>query len=115
MSSKSLRSVFHFNLEASLFASSTDSHGSVMSTTEEIDPLGDLVLVVGSDPIRRFRVSRVALRLATPVWKAMLTGQCCLAMKLVSTGVPEQDLGTLRDPVDDLDNLLTIVVPRSIC
>lgn len=44
-------------------------------TSEAIDADGDLTLVVGSDAITRFRVSKVAMRLASPVWKIMLTGR----------------------------------------
>jgi hypothetical protein len=49
---------------------------SSASATELIDPDGDLTLIVGSDEnTKRFRVSRHALRLASPVFKAMLTGR----------------------------------------
>jgi hypothetical protein len=43
---------------------------------EAIDSDGDLQLIVGtSEAAVTFRVSRVAMRLASPVWKAMLTGR----------------------------------------
>ena len=45
-----------------------------MSTRENIDPDGDLVLAVGPKG-QEFKVSRVALRLASPVFKAMLTSR----------------------------------------
>ena len=47
-----------------------------MSSIVDIDPDGDLVLIVGSPDatVARFRVSRFALRLASPVWKAMFCG-----------------------------------------
>ena len=51
-----------------------------MPAIEDIDPEGDLVLHVGAEfgyvpRPARFRVSRVALRLASPVWKVMFTGK----------------------------------------
>ena len=42
--------------------------------TIDIDPDGDIYLVVGDDEqSKRFRVSSHAMRLASPVWKAMLS------------------------------------------
>jgi hypothetical protein len=42
----------------------------------EIDELGDLTLIVGFQPgATRYLVSSTVLRLASPVWKAMLTGK----------------------------------------
>ena len=50
-------------------------------TTEEVYADGDLILVVGAQSTR-FRVSKLALCLASPVWKVMLTGkfQACLTV-----------------------------------
>jgi hypothetical protein len=40
---------------------------------QELDDCADLTLIVGADGVR-FKVSSFAMRMSSPVWKAMLTG-----------------------------------------
>lgn len=45
----------------------------MMSTQNDIYDDGDLTLIVGLEEVR-FKVSRVAISLTSPVWRAMVSG-----------------------------------------
>jgi hypothetical protein len=77
---------FHFH-DQSTPLDSTSTHSSITSiltlpqkdqdiftmSITKIDEIGDLTLIVGPEKFR-FQVSSHALRFASPVWRAMLTG-----------------------------------------
>lgn len=64
--------------------------------SDNIDNLGDLTLIVGPKS-RRFLVSKVALRLASPVFRAMFTGKFVEAQaNTKETILPEDDPEALK-------------------
>ena len=79
-----------------------DSKGNAKGATVPIDPNGDLTLIVGiDDEARTFCVSSNAMRLASPVWRAMLSPQ---------NGFKEATSGEITFPDDDPQALLVVLL-----
>jgi len=78
--------------------SSQPSTPLVILPIQELCPNGDLTLLVGKDPVHIFLVSRTVLSLASPVFRAMLTGKFVEASK---------EVVELED--DDPDALLVVL------
>lgn len=70
-----------------------------MSSYEQIDPHGDLILVVGTAGETRLKVSRANMRLASPVWAAMVAGNFA-----------EASTNELKLPADDPQALCLILL-----
>jgi hypothetical protein len=68
-----------------------------MVLNQDIDPNGDLILIVGPDQIR-FKVARAVCRLACPSWNAMFSG------RFVEGYATEVEL-----PADDAEALLLLL------
>lgn len=81
-----------------LLLSNTPTITFMMSTQNDIYDDGDLTLIVGPEEVR-FKVSRVAISLASPVWKAMVSG-----------GFAESGSNEIKLPADQPDAMRIVLL-----
>lgn len=71
---------------------------STIEGTIKIDPRGEVTLLIGNEE-RRFRVSRCAMRLGSPVWKKMFSGHFA-----------EAESDVVKFPADDTEPMQVLLL-----